>query len=98
MRGSRTPFSRVASQPVRLHRCRQHLGEHLVGVADTRRRQLSLNQGGQPLADQQHVDAGQRRPLERREDLVVQELPVATIDRIAADNAGHYRADNCPAH
>jgi len=22
----------------------------------------------------------------------------ATIDRIAADNTGHYRADNCPAH
>jgi len=52
------PLRWVASQPVRLDRSRQDLGEHLVGVADTRRRQLRLDQGGQPLADQQHVDAG----------------------------------------
>jgi hypothetical protein len=48
----------VAGQPVGLDRGREHLGEHLVGVADARRRQVGLDQGGQPRADQQRVDAG----------------------------------------
>jgi hypothetical protein len=74
--GQQHPGRRVAGDPAALHPSRQNLREHLMGVADPRRRQALLDQPGDPLAHGQRVDPGQHDPLEGRQDLVVQQLAV----------------------
>jgi hypothetical protein len=68
---------------------RQDLGQHLVRVADARGGRATLDQAGDPLPNGEHVDGGQRRPLEGRHDLPLRVLLQRTDDVKASKERMH---------